>query len=394
MAIGTPFHPRTSALNASLDWRHWSGYFAAGRYQDFHQVEYAAIRNSVALIDVSPLFKYELTGPGAERLVDRVITRDATKLRVGQVFYAPWCDERGKVLQEGTVMRLGPERFQWNAAEPIRRWLEINAGGLEVEIAERSAELAALAVQGPLSRRLLAEVAGDAVARLRFFRLCESTIDGVPVVVSRTGYTGDLGYEVWLPAAAAPRLWDVLIAAGRPYGAIPCGLKAMDVARIEAGFVLIGVDYVSADHARIPDQLSSPYEIGLGWAVSHKKKTPYVGRAALEQEKRHGSSWRLVGLEIDWQPLEQLYASAGLMPELPLEAWRTPVPVYHGRRQVGRATSGCWSTLLKKYVALASVESASAGGPLEMEVTVDYARRRAPARVVKLPFFRPPRMRA
>ncbi len=396
MAIGTPFFPRTSELNKAFDWRQWSGYFAAGSYHDFHQPEYAAIRNGAGLIDVSPLYKYRLEGPGAETLVDRVFTRNARKQKVGQVVYTPWCDEEGKVLQEGTVMRLGRGRFQVNAAEPAIRWLRTNAAGLEVEITDRSAEIAALAVQGPRSRALLAEVSTPGIEELAFFHLTTCEIGGVEVVVSRTGYTGDLGYELWIPAAETLRVWDVLIEAGKRHGAIPCGLKALDVARIEAGFILIDVDYVSAEHARIPSQKSSPYELGLGWAVKLKKKTPFVGREALAREKRAGSAWQLVGLEIPWEPLEALYAEAGLMPELPTVAWRDPVPVYAGGRQVGRATSGCWSTTLKKYLALASVETPCSrpGSRLEMEVTVDYARRRAPARVVELPFYRPERMRA
>ncbi len=396
MAIGTPFFPRTSTLNKSLDWREWSGYFAAGRYRDFHQPEYAAIRNGAALIDVSPLYKYIVEGLDARALVDRVFTRNARKQKVHQVVYTPWCDEDGKILQEGTVMRLAEDRFQINAAEPALRWLATNAAGLSVEVRDHSALTSALAVQGPRSRDLLDEVTGGAVEQLAFFHSTPCRIGDADVVISRTGYTGDLGYELWIPAAETLKVWDVLIAAGQGHGAVPCGLLALDVARIEAGFILVGVDYVSAEHARIPSQQSSPYELGLGWAVKLKKKTPCIGRDALAREKRRGSAWRLVGLEIAWEPLEALYLEAGLMPDLPAVAWREPVPVYAGGRQVGRATSGCWSTTLKKYVVLASVEAAHArlGTELGMEVTVDYCRRQAPARVVELPFYRPERMRA
>ena len=396
MAIGTPFFPRTSALNKSLDWREWSGYFAAGRYRDFHQPEYAAIRNGAALIDVSPLHKYTLEGPDACTLADRVFTRNARKQKIHQVVYTPWCDEDGKILQEGTVMRLAEDRFQVNAAEPALRWLATNAAGLAVEVRDDSARTSALAVQGPRSRDLLNEVSGGGVDGLDFFHSTSCRIAGAEVLISRTGYTGDLGYELWIPAAETLKVWDVLMAAGRSHGATPCGLLALDVSRIEAGFILVGVDYVSAEHARIPSQKSSPYELGLGWAVKLKKKTPCIGREALAREKRQGSAWRLVGLEIPWEPLEALYLRAGLMPELPTVAWREPVPVYAGGRQIGRATSGCWSTTLKKYLALASVEAGHARVDTElgMEVTVDYARRQAPARVVEPPFFRPERMRA
>ncbi|MEE8526710.1 MAG: aminomethyltransferase family protein [Thermoanaerobaculia bacterium] len=396
MAIGTPFHARTAALNKSLDWRQWSGYFATGHYQDFHQPEYSAIRNGAALIDVSPLNKYLITGPGAVDLVDRVITRNARKCRIGQVIYTPWCDEQGKVLQEGTVVRLDGDRFQLNAAEPAIGWLRLNAAGLEVKIEDRSAALAALSIQGPKSRALLAAVCADGgVEDLKFFRATHADVGGARVLITRTGFTGDLGYELWIDAGDAVGVWDVLMEAGNGHGVAACGLQAMDVARIEAGFILIGVDYISAEEALIPSQRSSPYELELGWSVKLGKKTGFVGRDALARERDEGSAWRLRGLEIAWEPLEALYAEADLMPDLPTVAWREPVPVYAGNRQVGRATSGCWSTLLKKYVALASLEAdwAKPGTTVDMEVTVDYQRQRAPAKIVELPFFRPPRMR-
>lgn len=394
MATGTPFHPRTAACNRSLDWREWAGYFAAGRYNSFHQPEYAAIRNATAMIDVSPLYKYWLEGPDAVALADRVFTRSARACKVGQVIYTPWCNDDGNVLQEGTLVRHAPDVFQLNAAEPALRWLRWNAQGLDVAIHDRSTAFAALSLQGPTSRDVLCQVIDGPIAELGFFRLAHGTIDGTPVFVTRTGYTGDLGYELWLPADQAVWIWDRLLDAGRPYGITPCGLKAMDVSRIEAGFVLIGVDYVSAERAKIPSQLSSPFELALDWTVNLRKRADFVGRRALARKKKTGSPWQLVGLEVEWQPLEALYARAGLMPDLPTEAWREAVPVYSGGKQVGRATSGCWSTLLKKQIALASVESAYVDLPLAMEVTVDHQRKQVPARVAKLPFFRPDRMRA
>jgi len=395
MPIGTPFHPRTEPLNQALDWRHWSGYFAASRYHDFHQPEYAAIRNGAALIDVSPLYKYLVRGRDAVTLVNRVITRDVSRCRVGRVIYTPWCDEEGKILQEGTVLRLGRRELQVNATEPAFTWLRMNAVGLEVEVVDRSAEVATLAVQGPRSRDLLAEVA-PGLEELKFFHWGRYQVAGRPVMISRTGYTGDLGYEVWVEAGDAPAVWDAIAAAGPHHGAVPCGIMAMDVARIEAGFILLDVDYVGADRALIPSQKSSPYEVGLGWAVKLKKKTPFIGREALRREKAKGSPWQLRGLEIDWPTLEEIYGRVGLMPDLPLTVWRDPRPVYADGRQVGRATSGCWSTLLKKYLAIVSLETpwAEPGSTVRMEVTVDYERQAAPAKVVELPFFRPDRMRA
>lgn len=400
MATGTPFHERTAALNTSLNWRQWSGYFAAGRYNEFSQPEYAAIRNGVAIIDVSPLCKYDVRGPDAERLLDYLVTRDVSKQKIDQVIYTPWCDADGKVIQEGTILRFADDHFLLSSAEPSIRWLTMNAMGLDVEITDRSGAIAALAVQGPRSRDLLAEVVeGVDMATLGFFRMAQGTVGGAEVLISRTGYTGDLGYELWIDRDGsndAPlAVWDALMAAGHRHGAAPCGILAMDVARVEAGFVMLDVDYVSAEHAHIPSQKSSPFEIGLGWAVKSKKKSPFIGRQALVEEKARGSAWQLVGLEIPWEPLEDLYAEVGLMPELPTTAWREAVPVYCDGRQVGRATSGCWSTLLKKYIALASVETpyAKLGSSVRMEVTVDYSRKQAPAKVVSSSFFRPPRLR-
>ncbi len=396
MATGTPFHPCTAPLNKSLAWRHWGGYFAASCYDDFHQPEYAAIRNGAAVIDVSPLLKYRISGRDAATLLDRVVTRDISKFQPGRVLYTPWCDDQGKMLQEGTLLRFDDNSFQFNAAEPALGWLHTSAHGLEVEIEDRSASQAALAVQGPRSRALLQAVCAADIEGLKFFRHTRGILAGAEVVISRTGFTGDLGYELWLDAEDAPSIWQALMAAAPAHGARPCGMLAMDISRVEAGFILIGVDYQPAEQVQIPSQLSSPYELGLGWAVKLDKQVACNGHQALAQEQSKGSAWSLVGLEIAWEPLEELYASAGLMPELPSVAWRDPVPVYAEGRQVGRATSGCWSSLLKKYIALASVEThwSRLGSELEMEITVDYSRRRAPARVVETPFFRPERMRA
>jgi aminomethyltransferase len=233
---------------------------------------------------------------------------------------------------------------------------------------------------------------------LRFFRLASGSLGGVPVVISRTGYTGDLGYEIWTEAEHALRVWDTLVASGRPHGLTPCGLIAMDMARIEAGFVLLDVDYIGSERALIPSQFSSPYELGLGWAV-HLEKESFVGRQALADERRERGrreAWRLVGLEIPWGTLEALFDEVGLMPELPDTPWRMTVPIYADGHQIGRATSGGWSTLLKKYIALASVEMryAEPGTEVGMEITVDYLRKQVPAGVCELPFYRPARLRA
>jgi aminomethyltransferase len=395
MLLTTPFHDRTAPLVEGQAWRRWAGYAVASAYHLLPDVEYAAIRNSAALIDISPLYKYLITGPDAVRLLDRMVTRDVTRCRIGQVMYTPWCDARGKVIDDGTVSRLGEDRFRLTSAEPNFRWLGLNAVGLAVAIEDVSGRTAALALQGPLSRAILERATETDLAGLRYFRLTEAAIGGVPVTVSRTGYTGDLGYEIWIPAGDALRVWDALIACGRPFGITPAGIWALDVARIEAGLVMLDVDYHSAHRAVIPAQESTPFELGLDWTVS-REKGPHTGRRALREERKRGPAWRLVGLVTEWDSLESLYAAAGLPPQLPTVAWRSSVPVFRGSRQIGYATSGCWSPLLKRALALAHVPAgyATPGTPLGIEVTVEHRRRRAEARVTPLPFFDPERKRA
>jgi len=394
MLRGTPFHSRTSALCQGQNWRRWAGYLAASSYELTPEREYYAIRSAAALIDVSPLFKYLISGPDAARLLDRVVTRDVSRCAVNQVMYTPWCDEAGKVIDDGTLQRLGEQSFRLTSADPNLLWLYENALGLEVNIQDVSDDIAALALQGPTSREILRQVSDADLDRLRYFRLTSARIRDIPVTISRTGYTGDLGYEIWAEAQHAEPLWDALVEAGTPYGITPAGMLALDLARVEAGLLLIEVDFVSAHRALIEAQKSSPFELGLGWTVSLEKKG-FVGRPALLAEKRRGPAWQLVGLEVQWESLEKLYLEVDLPPQLPSVAWRTSVPVYRSGKQVGYATSGCWSPILKKYIALAHLESryAHPGIQLMMEVTVEHRRRRAAAEVVRMPFFDPARKR-
>ena len=396
MSVGTPFHPRTSALNRKQQWREWSGYYAASVYADFHDIEYNAIREAAALIDVSPLFKYVVRGRDAEALVDRVITRDATKLQIGQVFYSPWCDEHGKVIDDGTIHRLGETEFRWTAADPQLRWLRMNAAGLEVEIEEVTESLAALALQGPQSREVLEAASRESFADLRYFRRRATRIGRVAVDVSRTGYTGDLGYELWLPVDKASVVWDALLKAGADHGIRPAGMLALDVTRLEAGLILLEVDYTSARHAMNPEQNYSPFEVGLGRLVA-LDKADYVGRRALIAEQAAGGpTRRLVGLTLDWYGIEGLFSAQGLPPAISSTVDRAPVPVFApGRGQVGKATSHGWSPILKQAIALASVppEYVRPGSQLEMEWTVEGRRGRVAATVTELPFLDLPRKR-
>ncbi|MGH9577841.1 MAG: aminomethyltransferase family protein, partial [Terriglobales bacterium] len=281
MPIGTAFHERTLGLCESLNYREWSGYYTVSAYEMHHEHEYNAIRNAAALIDVSPLYKYLLTGRDATRLVQRINTRDITKVAVGQVIYTCWCDERGKVIDDGTITRLAENTYRWTAADPSLRWFKQNAVGMDVTIDDISDQLAALALQGPTSGWMLKKIAeGADIENLKYFRMTRGKISGVPVDISRTGYTGDLGYEIWIPWRDALTVWDALMKAGRGFDIHAAGMLALDVARIEAGLLLIEVDYNSSKKALIESQKFSPYEIGLGRMV-HLEKDHFIGRAAL-----------------------------------------------------------------------------------------------------------------
>jgi len=392
MPIGTAVHDRTLALAGSLNYREWSGYYAVSAYETHHEHEYNAIRNASALIDVSPLFKYLIRGRDAVKLVDRVITRDAFKLAIGQVFYTPWCDEHGKVIDDGTVTRLDEDTFRWTAADPSLRWLSQNAIGLDVAIEDISEQVAALALQGPTSGKLLDAVADADVRSLKYFRMTRGAIAGVPVDISRTGYTGDLGYEIWMPWDRATAVWDALMSRGRPYDIHPAGMLALDVARVEAGLLLIEVDFNSSKKALIESQKYSPYEMGLGRLVQLDAR-PFVGRTPLAEEHRRGPARQIVGLDISWPAIEGLYEDIGLAPQVSAAASRVAVPVYKVGRQVGRATTTTWSPVLKKMIALATIAAphTAPGTELECEITVEAVRHHVPATVVKTPFFNPPR---
>ena len=396
MPVGTAFHERTLALCESLNFREWSGYYTVSAYEMTHEHEYNAIRNSSALIDVTPLFKYRVTGPDATKLVNRIIARDINKVAVDQVIYCCWCDPAGKVVDDGTITRLGENDYRWTAADPSLRWFRQNALGLDVQIEDISEKVAALALQGPTSGKLLHAVAEVNIAGLKYFRVTHGKIAGVPVDISRTGYTGDLGYEIWIPWKNAIKVFDELMNKGRAFDIHPAGMIALDIARIEAGLILIEVDYISSKRALIEQQKYSPGEIGLGKFVDLKKEN-FVGRNALASEiKKGGPARRLVGLEVNWSEVEALYEKIGMAPQVPAMASRVAVPVYRAGRQVGKATSTTWAPTLKRMIALASVskESATLGTTLSMELTGEAVRKTVSAKIVPLPFFNPPRKTA
>ncbi|MSP24550.1 MAG: aminomethyl transferase family protein [Myxococcales bacterium] len=397
MPIPTPFHARTQPLCLTYKWKDWAGYHSPSAYGLSPEREYNAIRHGAGLLDVTPLFKYDVSGDDAALFLSRVLSRDVRSLKAGRMTYVCWCDDHGKVIDDGTCARLADGRLRLTAAAPALHWLLRHARGYDVAIEDVSAKLAALALQGPTSRAILRDACGEGIDALKFFGVLDLRFDGFSAVVSRTGYTGDLGYEIWVENEHAVRLWDALIAAGKKHNLEPIGLDALDISRVEAGFVLRGIDYQGANEALIDAQKSSPFELGLGWTVTlDGEREPFIGQAALAREKLEGSPWALVGLDIDWPSIEALYAEHDLPPHASQAAWRTAVPVYRDGRQVGRATSGTWSPTLKKNLALATVEASASqpGTQLYIEWTVEWARQVVPAVVAKTPFFDPPRKRA
>ena len=329
------------ALCESLSYRDWAGYYAVSHYEAHHEHEYNAIRNACGLIDISPLFKYRVTGPDATRLVNRIITRDASKMASGQVYYTPWCDHEGKVIDDGTVTRLDDQTYRWTAADPNLRWFTENASGLRVDIEDVSEQIASLALQGPTSAQLLHTVCDAPLESLKYFRATTGSIGGVPVDVSRTGYTGALGYELWMPWRDAIAVWEAIVSAGAAFDLHPAGMLALDVARIEAGLLLIDVDFHSSRKAVIESQKYSPFELGMKRLVD-LAKGPFIGRAALVDEQRRGHARQIVGIEVEWTDVEKLYEAVGLPPTASAGTSRVAVPVYAGCKQVGRATSTAW----------------------------------------------------
>lgn len=396
MPIPTPFHSRTSAVSKSQDWKDWAGYYAACTYDTSQDSEYFALRHSAGLIDVSPLFKYEIKGPDAAAFLSRVTVKNVHKLKVGRVTYLCWCDDHGKVVDDGTVSRLDENHYRVTAAEPSLSWFDRLRRGYDVTIEDSSAKIGTLSLQGPNSREILRQIADTDMDALRFFATVRCKVQGANVWISRTGYTGDLGYEIWVSNRDAESVWDAIVGAGQKYALLPAGLDAMDVTRIEAGFIMNGVDYYSANHCLTEERKNSPYEIGLGWTVQLDRE-PFVGQAALRKEKEEGSQRLMVGLDVDWAEIEAVFDRYGLPPELPAHAWRDGRPIYdEAHNWIGQATSGVWSPTLKKNLALAQIEAAhsAVGSKVQFEITAEYRRHTVTATVSQTPFFNPPRKRS
>jgi aminomethyltransferase len=400
----TPFHSRTEGFNQTGIWKHWAGCLIAPQYQYSLNNEYYAIRNAVSLLDTSPLFKYRISGADARRLLERLLARDIGACDVGRAQYTCWCDERGFVLQDGVVMHVGEDEYLLTAAEPTLRYFRgvaLDQRG-DVTVDDITDDFGILSLQGAHAHDVLARLT-DAATPLRYFSVTRTTVGGCDVTLSRTGYTGDLGYELWVRAADAGTVWDALMREGAGYNITPIGTTAMKMARIEAGLLLMGVDFQTSRFAWVDEQRDTPIELGWSWMFRKlgEDSRDFIGRTAIEAEIATGSSrWRTVGIAVDWSDYERVYTEAGVlapMHELYVETIRS---VYRrGTKEwdyAGHATSFLASTLLRKPIALAKLapDVAEAGREVDLEVTVIHRPQNVLARVEQTPFYNPPRKTA
>ncbi len=377
--LQTPFHARTSAANVLNRWGPWGGYMTALCFGDA-DMEYTAIRNAASVYDLCPMVKYRVTGREAVGYLNRLTLRDAGKLPVGAVHYTVWTDDAGKLLDDGTLFRYGPEEYLICCQERHLPWFLASAEGFDVSVAEVTEEIAALSLQGPCSATVLA-AAGFDVSALKPFRMASFRFGKGQITISRTGFTGDLGYELWMTPGQALPLWDHLMQAGAPWGIRPIGTDALNLARIEAGFIITNMDFVPAHQAVREDRPRSPLELGLGWMIDWEKGH-FTGRRALLAERERGPEWALVGLDVPGN----VSAEGSIL--------------YHGKRlEAGFVTAAAWSPALKASVAIAQVRSKYLkANDLWVEIyalrELQYAKLMLPVRVVDRPFFNPARKRA
>jgi aminomethyltransferase len=413
----TPFHERTSALNETGLWEHWSNALVAQRYQMSEKFEYFAIRNAAGLFDTSPLYKYRISGPDAERFLAGVLARDPRKCAVGHAQYTLWCDDRGFVIEDGVLLHVADEEYLLTAAEPNLAYFEALLGRLDATIEDVTEDWGVLSVQGPYARDLLAAVAPE-TKDLAYFGVMRAKIGKVSVVVSRTGYTGDLGFEIWAPAADAITVWDAVAAAGKGRGVIPFGMTALYMARIEAGLVLLDVDFHSSRFAWTDADRTTPVELGLGWMFrelasattggngtataptngSNGAHRAFIGREAIERELRERTSrWQLTGIVVDWRDYDRIYDAAGLIPPKDHTPIQDEYYVYDDDlNQLGYATSQMYSPMLQRHIALARVPLALAapGSRVKLELPVSHRYEYFDAHVARLPLFNPQRRTA
>jgi len=394
----TPFHDRLSELNTSGLYTHWQGYLSALRYGSAPKHEYFAVRNSVGVFDTSPLYKYWIRGRDAERFLAGVLLRDIRACPPGRALYTMWCDDRGFVMEDGVVFRHSDTEFLMTAARPNLGYLQDLVGRLSVELEDVTEAYGVLAVQGPRSRDVLARLSGE-VEALRFFELAQTKIASAPVIVSRTGYTGDLGYELTVPADQAIDVLDAVLEAGEGHGMRPFGEEALMMLRIEAGLALVDVEFHNSRLVFTDDDRFTPKELGMGWMLRGlDDDRAFVGRDAIRRELAEGTSrWTSVGLIVDWQDWNRLYRDAGLLPPkderpLPYESM-----LYDDDgSQIGHATSFMYSPVLQRHIGLARVRPhlAKAGTQVHLELTVNHHTTRVLARTARTPLFNPERKTA
>ena len=395
----TPFHPRTAALNETGLWQHWSAHLAATRYGPSEKFEYFAVRNSAGIFDTSPLYKYRIHGPDAERFLSGVLARDIRGCSPGHAQYTLWCDDRGFIVEDGVILRHGADEFVLTAAEPNLAWFRDRIGRQRVRIDEVSDEYGVLAFQGPKSREILAALV-PGTERLPYFGLMPGRVAGRPVTVSRTGFTGDLGYEIWAGRDDALTIWDCLVEASAGRGVIPFGLVALYMLRIEAGLLLLDVDFASSRFAWTDEHRSTPFELGLGWMLKgiESDDRPFIGRRALLRERRDRTSrWAFTGLLVDWRDYNRIYDEAGLIPPKDHSAVQEEVFVYDpDGGQVGYATSSMYSPMLQRHVALARVrpDLARPGSEVRLEVSVNHRYEYVRAHTARNPLLNLPRKTA
>lgn len=399
MVATTPFHERLSALNDQHLYTHWQGYLSALRYSHAPKHEYFAVRNSVGVFDTSPLYKYRVSGPDAERFLAGLLVRNVTLLRPGRAAYTLWCDERGFVMEDGVLFRHGAEEFVLTSARPTLAWLERHKHRNKVEISDVSDEFGMLAVQGPRSRTVLAELT-DVVNHLGYFDLAAGEIAGADVTVSRTGYTGDLGFELTVPAEHCTAVLDAVLAAGQGHGIRPFGENALGMLRIEAGLPLVDVEWTDSTLAWNDEQRVTPTELGMGWMLKGVREGTrrFLGSEAIRRELEQGSSrWATTGIVLDWQDWNRLHRENGLLPvkdELPL-SWESWVRDESGE-QIGYATSLMYSPVLQRHIGIARIrpDLAEPDAPIQVETTILHATEVVRARTTSMPFFNPERKAA
>jgi aminomethyltransferase len=401
----TPFQSRLEPLNHTGIWKHWSGYLVAPQYQMSLNAEYYAIRNSVSLLDTSPLCKYRFTGSDAPALLERAMVRDIGDCGVGRAQYTCWCDDRGFVLQDGVVMQVAPGEYRLTAAEPTLRYFRNLARDMKctaVEIEDVSADFGILALQGPHAYHVLSQLT-DAATPLKYFGVTQTDVAGCEVTVSRTGYTGDLGYELWIRSEDAVTIWDALMVAGKGYNITPIGTTALKMARVEAGLLLMGADFHTSRFAWVDAQRETPNELGWGWMFRKLDQDgrDFVGRSAIKNELEQGTSrWRTVGLTVDWHDYERVYTEAGILPPRHELYSESTMSVYRrGAKEwdyAGYVSSFLSSSLLRRPIALAKLplDLAQAGTEVDLEVSVIRQPKNVLARVDRTPFFNPPRKTA